>query len=208
LILESCTTAKSAEQLKRNEGQVFSPNRARIPSHAFSEADRLLARPEKAAASPSLRAADSCWRNWQNPAVTNRNGRVRANHPIIARAFGQVQSATSLRLMLCDPLAFVWRYALGWRPKSRRDARGSRQSRAGGTARPRRARAAATSSGSDHIAAFMRSGKSRFPGIDRHTTVGLFVDWPYTYLHNVLNLFAKISICGGWGGIRTRVTAR
>jgi hypothetical protein len=52
LILESCTTAKSAEQLKRNEGQVFSPNRARIPSHAFSEADRLLARPEKAAASP------------------------------------------------------------------------------------------------------------------------------------------------------------
>ena len=34
---------------------------------------------------------------------------------IIARAIAEVQSATSLRLMLRDPLAFVWRYALGWR---------------------------------------------------------------------------------------------
>ena len=29
-------------------------------------------------------------------------------------AIGRVQSATSLRLLLRDPLAFVWRYALGW----------------------------------------------------------------------------------------------
>lgn len=39
--------------------------RARIPQHAFSEADRLLARPDEAAASPPLAAADACWRNWQ-----------------------------------------------------------------------------------------------------------------------------------------------
>jgi len=89
--------------------------RARIPSHAFSEADRLLARPEEAALSPPLRAADACWRNWRNSSVTSHDGRVRPDHPIIARAFGQIQSATSLRLMLRDPLAFVWRYALGWR---------------------------------------------------------------------------------------------
>ena len=89
--------------------------RARIPGHAFSEVDRLLARLEEATASPSLRAARACWRNWQNPAVTNHDGRVRADHPIITRAIEQVQSATSLRLMLRDPLAFVWRYALGWR---------------------------------------------------------------------------------------------
>lgn len=89
--------------------------RARIPSHAFSEADRLLARPEEVATSPVLRTADACWRNRQNPAVTPHDGRVRENHPVIARAIAQVQSATSLRLMLRDPLAFVWRYALGWR---------------------------------------------------------------------------------------------
>ncbi len=89
--------------------------RARVPSHAFSEADRLLARPEEAATSPVLRAADACWRNRRSPAVTAHDGRVREDHPVIARAIAQVQSATSLRLMLRDPLAFVWRYALGWR---------------------------------------------------------------------------------------------
>jgi len=88
--------------------------RARIPRHAFSEADRLLARPNEAAASPAIAAADACWRNWRRPAVTSHDGRVRPDHPIITRAFGQVQSATSLRLMLRDPLAFVWRSALRW----------------------------------------------------------------------------------------------
>ncbi|WP_311028633.1 PD-(D/E)XK nuclease family protein [Mesorhizobium koreense] len=89
--------------------------RARIPSHAFSEADRLLARPEEAASSLMLRAADACWRDRRSPAVTAHDGRVRQDHPVIARAIAQVQSATSLRLMLRDPLGFVWRYALGWR---------------------------------------------------------------------------------------------
>jgi hypothetical protein len=89
--------------------------RARIPSHAFSEVDRLLARPEEASASPSRKAADACWRNWHEASVTSHDGWVRADHPMLARAFGQVQSATSLRLMLRDPLGFLWRYALGWR---------------------------------------------------------------------------------------------
>jgi hypothetical protein len=89
--------------------------RARIPQHAFSEADRLLARPDEAAASPALAAANLCWRNWRRAAVTAHDGQVRADHPQIARAICEIQSATSLRLMLRDPLAFVWRYALGWR---------------------------------------------------------------------------------------------
>jgi RecB family exonuclease len=89
--------------------------RARIPQHAFSETDRLLARPdEDGPASPALAAADLCWRNRRRPMVTAHDGKVRAGHPQIARAIGEIQSATSLRLMLRDPLAFVWRYALGW----------------------------------------------------------------------------------------------
>jgi hypothetical protein len=88
---------------------------ARIPRHAFSEADRLLARPDEAATSPSLAAANSCWRNWRTSVVTAHDGRIRSDHPAIARALDEVQSATSLRLMLRDPLGFVWRYALGWR---------------------------------------------------------------------------------------------
>lgn len=89
--------------------------RARIPQHAFSETDRLLARPDEAAASPPMACANICWRNWRSSAVTAHDGWIRADHPVIARAIDQVQSATSLRLMLRDPLAFVWRYALGWR---------------------------------------------------------------------------------------------
>jgi RecB family exonuclease len=90
--------------------------RARIPQHAFSETDRLLARPDEAAAAPALVKADACWRNWRRPTITAHDGRTRPDHPVIARAIDAVQSATSLRLMLRDPLAFVWRYALGWRP--------------------------------------------------------------------------------------------
>ena len=89
--------------------------RARVPQHAFSEADRLLARPDEAAASSALASANLCWRDWRRPAATAHDGQVRADHPVIARAIGEIQSATSLRLMLRDPLAFVWRYALGWR---------------------------------------------------------------------------------------------
>ena len=88
---------------------------ARIPQHALSETDRLLARPAEAAATAALIAANLCWRNRRQPAVTAHDGKVRADHPQIARAIGEIQSATSLRLMLRDPLAFVWRYALGWR---------------------------------------------------------------------------------------------
>lgn len=95
--------------------------RARIPQHTFSEADRLLARPDEAAALPALAAANLCWRNWRRPAVTAHDGQIRADHPQIARAISEVQSATSLRLMLRDPLAFVWRYALGWRAVSEDD---------------------------------------------------------------------------------------
>jgi hypothetical protein len=92
--------------------------RARLAEHAFSEADRLLARPGEAATVPLLAQATSCWRSRWQPGVTSHDGRVRAGHPLIVRAIEQVQSATSLRLMLRDPLGFVWRYALGWTPAS------------------------------------------------------------------------------------------
>jgi hypothetical protein len=90
--------------------------RARLAEHALSEADRLLARPAEAAKVPLLAQAAICWRSRRQPGVTSHDGRVRAGHPVIVRAIERVQSATSLRLMLRDPLGFVWRYALGWTP--------------------------------------------------------------------------------------------
>src|SRR5262249_5898221 len=40
--------------------------------------------------------------------------KIRASHPLIRHALARPQSATSLRLLLRDPLGFVWRYGLGW----------------------------------------------------------------------------------------------
>ena len=88
--------------------------RGRIPQHAFSETDRLLARPQDAAASPRIRSAMSCWSDWSAAKVTEHDGRVRAHHPVIDSALRRPQSATSLGRLLRNPLAFVWRYTLGW----------------------------------------------------------------------------------------------
>jgi RecB family exonuclease len=90
--------------------------RARLAEHALSESDRLFARPAEAATVPLLAQAAICWRSRWQPGVTSHDGRVRADHPVVVRAIERVQSATSLRLMLRDPLGFVWRYALGWAP--------------------------------------------------------------------------------------------
>jgi RecB family exonuclease len=92
----------------------LSLSRDRRPGHAFSEADRLLARLNDAATDPRLVSAMRCWQNWHRAEVTAHDGLVRAEHPLLRRAIARVQSATSIRLMLRDPLAFVWRYALGW----------------------------------------------------------------------------------------------
>ncbi|WP_247563532.1 PD-(D/E)XK nuclease family protein [Bradyrhizobium sp. 188] len=89
-------------------------SRARIPEHAFSEADRLMARPPDATDVDRIRAAQSCWRNWHVEQLTPHDGQFGADHPLVVAAIERVQSATSLRRMLQDPLGFVWRYGLGW----------------------------------------------------------------------------------------------
>lgn len=87
-----------------------------MPEHAFSEADRLLARARDAGQLAHVRQAQLCWRNWQWRAdLTAHDGLSNANHPAIEAALARVQSTTSLQRLLRDPLGFVWRYALGWR---------------------------------------------------------------------------------------------
>jgi PD-(D/E)XK nuclease superfamily protein len=88
----------------------------RIPAHAFSEADRLAARPQEATVMPAVALATQCWTDWRRQVVTAHDGRFRPGHPMIRRTLDQIQSATSLRVLLRDPLGFVWQYTLGWRP--------------------------------------------------------------------------------------------
>ncbi|WP_271612703.1 PD-(D/E)XK nuclease family protein [Bradyrhizobium sp. CCBAU 21362] len=90
--------------------------RDRIPEHAFSEADRLLARPRDAGALEHVRQTQLCWRDWQGEAaLTGHDGLVAPDHPAILAALAGTQSTTSLQRLLRDPLGYVWRYALGWR---------------------------------------------------------------------------------------------
>ncbi|SIT56148.1 conserved hypothetical protein [Mesorhizobium prunaredense] len=89
--------------------------RDRIPEHAFSEADRLLARPRDAAQLDHVRQSQLCWRHWQRHAeLTPHDGLVTPNHPAVVASLSRTQSTTSLQRLLRDPLGFIWRYALGW----------------------------------------------------------------------------------------------
>ncbi|MER9609977.1 PD-(D/E)XK nuclease family protein [Mesorhizobium sp. M0312] len=93
--------------------------RSAIPRHAFSESDRLYARPPDAGKQPQIRSSRACWKAWSDgDRHTAHDGLVRPEHPLIAVALSDVQSTTSLRRMLCDPLGFVWEYALHWRQPS------------------------------------------------------------------------------------------
>jgi len=90
--------------------------RSAVPAHAFSESDRLYARPADAGKDPQVRSSRACWHAWQDAEHhTPHDGLVRTNHPLVLDALGQVQSTTSLQRLLCDPLGFVWEYALFWR---------------------------------------------------------------------------------------------
>jgi hypothetical protein len=89
--------------------------RARIPEHAASESDRLLARPAEFATTPAGVSALACWLDWQRPAITAHDGFLGTAHPRLHRVFETAMSATSLRMLLRDPIRFVWRYALGWK---------------------------------------------------------------------------------------------
>ncbi|MER8395418.1 PD-(D/E)XK nuclease family protein [Mesorhizobium sp. M1340] len=86
-----------------------------IPEHAFSEADRLMARPDEYRTLPQAVAAVSCWRDWHRPGLTSHDGVVRADHPVLRAILERTQSASSLRKLLRSPLGFVWHYGLHWR---------------------------------------------------------------------------------------------
>jgi hypothetical protein len=95
--------------------------RARIPQHAASESDRLLARPAEFVTMPAGISGLACWRDWQRGEITPHDGFVGSAHPRLRKVFDSAKSATSLKMLLRDPIRFVWRYALGWKQPDEAD---------------------------------------------------------------------------------------
>lgn len=93
-----------------------------VPAHAFSETDRLMARPEEFRNLSQATASWTCWRNRWRDELTPHDGLVRPNHPVLRSILDRTQSASSLRQLLRNPLGFVWNYGLRWRtPESGED---------------------------------------------------------------------------------------
>ena len=88
--------------------------RARIPEHAAGWADRLFARPTEFQELPSAQSARTCWVNWHTERLTAHDGLIRANHPLVVASLNRRQSATSLALLLRDPLGYLWTYGFRW----------------------------------------------------------------------------------------------
>jgi PD-(D/E)XK nuclease superfamily len=90
-------------------------SRGRTPEHAASEADRLLARPSEFQSTPIAVSGIACWRDWFRAEITAHDGFIGRAHPRLRKVFDRPMSATSLKLLLRDPIRFAWRYALGWK---------------------------------------------------------------------------------------------
>ena len=94
-------------------GDTYLP-RNRVPAHAFSETDRLMARLDEFRTLPQAVAASGCWFDWLRAEITPHDGAVRPDHPVIRAILDRTQSASSLRMLLRNPMGFVWRYGLRW----------------------------------------------------------------------------------------------
>ncbi len=97
--------------LSAHTGETYIRRNA-VPVHAFSETDRLMARPQEFAEAPQANSAAMCWRNWRRKEITPHDGLVRADHPLLLAILSRTQSASSLKLLLRSPLGFVWRYGM------------------------------------------------------------------------------------------------
>ena len=88
---------------------------SRVPEHAASETDRLMARPGEFATLPQTRSATQTWIDWRRQKLSAHDGLIRPGHPLLLRALYRTQSASSLVRLLRDPLGYLWTYGFGWK---------------------------------------------------------------------------------------------
>jgi len=87
--------------------------RSAVPDAPSSKGDVRAARPRDFGASPLGEAVRDTWRDWHVPDVTKRDGLIRADHPIILASLERTMSASSIRLMLRNPIGWMFKEAMG-----------------------------------------------------------------------------------------------
>ena len=95
---------------------------SRVPEHAASQSDRLMARPGDFAALPLAQSATRTWIDWRSEDLTVHDGLIGPGHPVLLRALYRTQSASSLVRLLRDPLGYLWTYGFRWKAVSETEA--------------------------------------------------------------------------------------
>jgi hypothetical protein len=90
-------------------------SRTRVPQHAFSECDRLLARRSEFATTDQGQSARACDHDWRSTNITAHDGLLTENHPAVINAMQRAYSSTALVKFVTDPIGFIWSYALNWK---------------------------------------------------------------------------------------------
>jgi hypothetical protein len=86
--------------------------KSRAPLTPFSEGDRLASRPFEFKETPAGAAALATWRDWHRPEITAHDGRVRPNHPLVIASLARPMSASSISIILTNPVGWMFREVL------------------------------------------------------------------------------------------------
>lgn len=126
IILRTAHTVVLSSNRRNNDGQVLtgSPLLDEFPdpsehavlptqAHAVSEYDRRFLTPSETQRDGLINQAERAWKNWQSPRLTEHDGIVQRGSERLLASTKRRHSATSLSLLIRDPLVFLWRYALG-----------------------------------------------------------------------------------------------
>ncbi len=104
----------TASALLRGQGTVEHREWNAPALHAVSEADRLFGCLAEFGATPQAVAAQQVWRDWHGGGITRHDGLIRAGHPAMQGLIARVHSASSLKALLRNPIAYLWKYGMKW----------------------------------------------------------------------------------------------
>lgn len=91
-----------------NVGREVVLEKSRSPERGASQGDRLAARLAEFGAAPEGVAARATWRNWHIPEITPHDGRIRPQHPLVMAALDRPMSASTIRLLLTNPIGWLF----------------------------------------------------------------------------------------------------